>query len=213
MGGVKDALRQYLVSRGTKNPDEALMGKALDFARASLSNAREWVFARKRESFTTDGTDFISLTEKFAGELGVYQTSGTDKKRLTYVTPDEYERLRLIDSARQSNLIYYTIFNNQDFYFHPLPASGITVVVVYNPDLADQDTQFAPRFEAALFAGSAYFYGAPPPDGARSWYDIFVRETEKLALRDRRASGRRPIIPLLEDEEVLASAAVAGDGW
>jgi len=209
---IKLACKQFLIRHGVKagDVDDKLLDKSIDFARSSLSNQQEWTFARKREPFTTDGTDFVSLTDVFAGELGVYQSSGTDKGRLTYVTPDEYERLRLVDSARTSSLKYYTVYNNQDFYFHPLPSSGVSVIIVYSPGMADQETAFPQHYEAALAAGTLAFYGAPPPDGKYSWFDIFEREKLKLARRDKRPSARRPITLNLEDEERMAIFDIGG---
>lgn len=209
---VKIACKQFLIRHGIKagDVDDKLLDKSIDFARSSLSNEQEWIFARRRETFTTDGTDFISLTNIFAGELGVYQSSGTDKGRLTYITPDEYERLVLKDSTRSSSLKYYTVYNNQDFYFYPPPLSGVTGVIVSSPGMADQDTAFPQHYESALVAGTLAFYGAPPPDGKYSWFDIFEREKQKLARRDKRPSARRPITLNLEDEESRAIFEIMG---
>ena len=209
---IKIACKQFLIRHGVKagDVDDKLLDKSIDFARASLSNEQEWTFSRKRTTFTTDGTDFVSLTDVFAGELGVYQTSGTTKGRLTYITPDEYERVILADSNRSSSLTHYTVYNNQDFYFYPLPSSGVTGIITYNPGMADTDTAFPQHYEAALAAGALSFYGAPPPDGKYSWFDIFEREKAKLKLRDKRPSARRPITPNLEDEEKRAIFEIMG---
>lgn len=209
---IKIACKQYLIRHGVKpgDVDDKLLDKSIDFARGSLSNQQEWTFARKRGTFTTDGTDFISLTDVFAGELGVYQSSGTDKGKINYITSDEYERLILRDSSRSSSLKYYTVYNNQDFYFYPPPSSGVSVIIAWNPGMADNDTAFPQHYEAALMAGALSFYGAPPPDGKYSWFDIFEREKAKLSRRDKRPSSRRPITLNLEDEESRAIFEIMG---
>lgn len=209
LASVVAAARQYLITRGIKQPDETLLGGAVQAARSKMSNWREWVFARVRETFTTDGTDSIFLSQGFAGEVGVYQTTG-DKGKIEPITADEYDQLKLVDSTRQSNLQFYAIFNAKDMYFYPLPSSGVGISVTYNLDLMDTATELPARFFAAALAWVLFFYGAPPPDGKYSWFDVAASETDKLAFRDKRASGRRPIIPNLEPEEIIATWQVAG---
>lgn len=203
-GAAKDGARSYIAGTGEKpKVNEDKLNGAVDAARAEISNWTEWNWARKVESFTTDSNAYVVLSSTFSGELGVYQTTG-NKAKLVYITPDEYEQMKLNDSATSSELLFYTILNAKEVFPYPLPASGVGLDIVYLLDLMDADTELPPRFYAAQRSWILHHYGAPPPDGKYSWRDIATDTTDRLRIRDRRPSGRRPLIPNIELEEVAA---------